>query len=824
VTDVFTYTITDGDGDTASANVTVTINGVEDAAPTITVADLNGADAGQQSVTEASGGSVNGTVTINADAGVKTLTIGGQDVTDATNNTVTITGSDGNLQVTTFNPATGILSYTYTEDGAADDHSTAAVNDQFSIEVSDNEDDSASDTLSITIDDTQPTAVADTNSVTEDATDTTATGNLLSNDSQGADTPLVINGLAAGNSQQNTGMYGDLTINADGNYSYVLSNGDASVQALRSGQQLVDTFSYSVTDTDGDTSSSSLIVTILGVDEPPAISIADNNGASAGDESVAENATTTNLSFVINAEAGLASSGTALQITDEQSDVLSLTSLQLQSLATSNQTLIGVDGTLVLNGYSNTSDDFTIKCSFDPTGTNRDHSGGDQSVVEMFSIVATDDFNRSTQAALLDILITDTAPTAAQDNASVTEGGIPNVAVGDVTTNDTSGADTAISVVGIDFNGAQTVGTPFSSDYGTLDLNSDGTYTYTLDNGNNTVQELDSGESLTESFSYTITDTDGDESTTSLTVTINGADEPPSIVIPDVNGAGALGDLSVREDQTVSGTFTVNSASGLNAFGTALSITTDGSTSNLTLAQLQGLGATPVTINDANDGDFTLTGYSSAGDHHIIAYTFDPTGTSRDHSGGDNSVFESFSITATDTQSRFGADVLDILITDTNPVANNDARSVTEGGGAIAGNAVGISGAATGDVADTLIDANTTPVSDVDFGATDGTPGANIVGDFGTFVISNQGVYTYTLDNALPEVQDLNAGESLTDVFTYTITDGDGDTASANVTVTINGIDNSVTKLNVFEQKDKSAVFGNVFEIASRLNKNSNNS
>ena len=97
---------------------------------------------------------------------------------------------------------------------------------------------------------------------------------------------------------------------------------------------------------------------------------------------------------------------------------------------------------------------------------------------------------------------------------------------GDVITNDTSGADTAISVSAIDFGGSQTVGTPFSSDFGIVDINLDGTYTYTLDNGNFVLNDLDNGESLVETFSYTIVDTDGDTSTSTLMITVNGVTDP----------------------------------------------------------------------------------------------------------------------------------------------------------------------------------------------------------------------------------------------------------------------------------------------------------
>ena len=49
------------------------------------------------------------------------------------------------------------------------------------------------------------------------------------------------------------------------------------------------------------------------------------------------------------------------------------------------------------------------------------------------------------------------------------------------------------------------------------------------------------------------------------------------------------------------------------------------------------------------------------------------------------------------------------------------------------------------------------------------------------------GHYTYTLNNALPAVQGLGAGESLTDTFTFTVSDGRGGTGSNTLTVTING-------------------------------------
>lgn len=61
-----------------------------------------------------------------------------------------------------------------------------------------------------------------------------------------------------------------------------------------------------------------------------------------------------------------------------------------------------------------------------------------------------------------------------------------------------------------------------SGSYGTLVIDEDGVWTYSADNSQASIQALDSGDTLTETF--TITATGG---TTTVTITIEGADEPP---------------------------------------------------------------------------------------------------------------------------------------------------------------------------------------------------------------------------------------------------------------------------------------------------------
>ena len=79
-----------------------------------------------------------------------------------------------------------------------------------------------------------------------------------------------------------------------------------------------------------------------------------------------------------------------------------------------------------------------------------------------------------------------------------------------------------------------------------LSINTDGVWTYTATNSNSTIQALDTGSSITEVF--TVTSTAG---TTTITITINGQDEPPCFVagtlIETAEGPRAVETLGVGD-------------------------------------------------------------------------------------------------------------------------------------------------------------------------------------------------------------------------------------------------------------------------------------
>lgn len=75
------------------------------------------------------------------------------------------------------------------------------------------------------------------------------------------------------------------------------------------------------------------------------------------------------------------------------------------------------------------------------------------------------------------------------------------------------------------------VGAGIAGTYGTLVLNADGGFTYTVDNTKAAVQALNVGGQLSDVFTYTMRDSSGADSSATLTVAIDGANDAPSALV-----------------------------------------------------------------------------------------------------------------------------------------------------------------------------------------------------------------------------------------------------------------------------------------------------
>ena len=74
------------------------------------------------------------------------------------------------------------------------------------------------------------------------------------------------------------GLYGTLTLLANGSWSYALNNADPDTNALAQGQAVTDAFTYTVTDANGATSTAALTITITGANDAPVVTGGGGHG------------------------------------------------------------------------------------------------------------------------------------------------------------------------------------------------------------------------------------------------------------------------------------------------------------------------------------------------------------------------------------------------------------------------------------------------------------------------------------------------------------------------------------------------------------------
>ena len=324
-------------------------------------------------------------------------------------------------------------------------------------------------TFSWDVDNPAPTASTDSNSITEDAV--TVEGNVLTNDndSDGDDITVTTVGDFVGD-------YGTLTLNTDGSYSYTLDNSNSEVQGLAEGETLTDSFNYTNSDGEGGSASSNLTLTINGANDLP---VAPNIGDQQS----------------LDADSGISVDAS---FTDPDGDSLTYSASGLPDGLTIDSATGQITG--------------TIDNSASQGGPNGDG---------IYTVTVTaDDGNGGSTETTFSWDVDNPAPTASTDSNSITEDAVSNTVEGNVLTNDndSDGDDITVTTVG-----------DFVGDYGTLTLNTDGSYSYTLDNTNPDVQALDEGQTLTDSFNYTNSDGEGGSASSNLTITINGANDndPP---------------------------------------------------------------------------------------------------------------------------------------------------------------------------------------------------------------------------------------------------------------------------------------------------------
>ncbi|WP_086773633.1 VCBS domain-containing protein [Vibrio coralliirubri] len=291
---------------------------------------------------------------------------------------------------------------------------------------------------------------------------------------------------------------------------------------------------------------------------------------------------------------------------------------------------------------------------------------------------------------------------------------------------------------------------------GMLTITDDGEWTYTVDNDD--VQYLDDDEFVTEV--YTVTAIDG--TTSEVTITINGADDPSEITVGE--GDSDMGEVTEdvdvdpeSNDLMATGTLTITDvdANDVAAFEPNGTFNPEGSTNETALGML--------TITD--DGAWTYVvdndDVQYLDDDEFVTEVYTVTaidGTTSEVTITINGADDPSEITVGEGDSDMGEVTEDV---DVDPESNDLM--------------------ATGTLTITDVDAN--DVVAFEPNGTFNPEGSTNDTALGMLTITDDGEWTYVVDN--DDVQYLDDDEFVTEVYTVTAIDG----TTSEVTITINGAD-----------------------------------
>ena len=222
VVETFDVVVEDGHGGSAVTTITITLNGVND---TASISGDNDGDLTEDDAVSVASG---------------TLAVSDRDVGDDAFQTPA--DLQGDYGAFTFDPDSGEWSYTLDDDLAQSLGEDEEATETLTVVSADGTD---SETITITlhgVNDEADIGGVDSGSVTEDDPTDEVSGQLTIDDVDGTDEEEFTAQVIAG-------VYGSLTLNADGSWTYALDNGDTDTDDLNDGD--VEQEVFTITSVDG---------------------------------------------------------------------------------------------------------------------------------------------------------------------------------------------------------------------------------------------------------------------------------------------------------------------------------------------------------------------------------------------------------------------------------------------------------------------------------------------------------------------------------------------------------------------------------------------
>lgn len=645
----------------------------------------------------------------------------GNTVTLATGATVTV-ASDG-----TFN---------YDPNGQFETLATGATaTDSFTYTASDAGGGTDDATVTVTINglNDAPVAVADVFQ-TDEATVLNA--NILAND-QDVDVGDVlqvaaVNDVAANVGSQITLASGALlSVNADGTFAY---DPNGQFESLGVGTTATDTFTYTASDGQAN-GLAGVTITINGVNDAPV----------ANDDALAIDADAVNGAGAVLAN----------DVDADQGDVLTVGAVNGQAADVGSQITLA-SGALLTMQANGTFD-------YDTNGQFTSLAQG-QTGTDTFTYTA-DDGNGGTDTATVTVTLTgvNDAPDAVDDSFATDEA---STVAGDVILNDVDPDGDSLIVSAVN-GGAAAVGNQITLSSGALlTVNANGTFDY---DPNGSFEALGVGQSATDSFTYTATDTLNLSDTATATITVNGVNDAPDAVDDT---------FSIAQNGLFAGDLIAND---IDVDGDTLTLVAFGNT------DLTGGLTTFVNI------DGSVLNFNADG-----TFTFDPNNGFDDLGQGQTRDF-AFTYTISDGNGGTDTATATITVNGENEVPNavDDALTTTEDA-AIAGNVLANDDDPEGDAL---------TVAAVNGAA--GNVATQIVLNSGALLTINANGDVNLDPNGALEA--LGTGDSSVETVTYTASDGFGGFDDATLTVTINGVNDApVAGDDAFQTTEDDALAGSL--------------
>ncbi|MEI6481706.1 MAG: VCBS domain-containing protein, partial [Candidatus Saccharibacteria bacterium] len=293
-------------------------------------------------------------------------------------------------------------------------------------------------------------------------------------------------------------------------------------------------------------------------------------------------------------------------------------------------------------------------------------------------------------------------------------------------------------------------------------------------------------QTLDDVFTYTATDAGELTSTTQITITVHGRNDNPVGVNDTVTAVEAGGYANATTGTPPTGNVLANDTDvDSNANGETKTVVgifagTQFSASGNVASAVTG---TYGSINIAANGTYTYTVDNTNAAVQALRTTA-------------NTLSDVFTYTMVDAGGLTSSTQITVTIQGANdaPTAVVDTATAVEAGG-LANGTAGTN--PTGNVLtnDTDPDSAANGETKAVVGVLAGTVGSastnvssNVTGTYGSINIAANGAYTYTIDNSNSAVQSLRtSGNTLSDVFTYTMRDTAGLTTTTQITVTVKG-------------------------------------